>query len=109
MAVMTGCPGCGQQYQEPPRSCGDCGTRLTGDRIDEPTETMVPAGRPRKDGNAATGWRSRMTPLPRSRCPRVAFVARPTSAGTASRDRAYTAGARREPRLRASAATAEAF
>ena len=46
MAVMTGCPGCGQQYEEAPRFCGSCGTRLTDDRIDEPTETMVPAAVP---------------------------------------------------------------
>jgi hypothetical protein len=43
MAVMTACPGCGQHYEGLLRFCGDCGTRLTDDRIDAPTEAMVPA------------------------------------------------------------------
>jgi len=41
---MTACPGCGQQYEGPLRFCGSCGTRLMDERVDEPTETMFPAG-----------------------------------------------------------------
>ncbi len=41
--MLTACPGCGRQYEDLPRFCGSCGTRLTADRIDETTDPTLPA------------------------------------------------------------------
>lgn len=60
MAVLTACPGCGQQHDDPPRFCGSCGTGLTVDRGVESAEPSLvvaasdPATAALRDDSAAT-------------------------------------------------------